>query len=212
MCGPIALMVPGAKGKNRIFAIILYHSGKILSYTLIGALFGLSTAFITSFKVQSIITISAGIVIGILAFTPSILNYLEKRGFTAFNSLINFKNKLASSLEKDRIEYGFYIGFFNGFIPCGLVYIAAIGAMAQNSMLEAALYMVFFGLGTMPFLSVIIFASSYLKKKFSAQAQKIRILAFLLVSIFMIWKGYSNLQVAIEQPKEGEEFMICSIN
>jgi sulfite exporter TauE/SafE len=209
MCGPIAMMVPGAKGKNRFIAIGLYHGGKILAYILIGALFGLFTAFITSFKVQAIITISAGAVIGILAFTPAVLNYMEKKGFTAFNSLINFKNKLAKSLDKDKLEYGFYIGFFNGFIPCGLVYIAALGAMVQGSMIESAGYMALFGLGTVPFLSMIIYASSLLKKKFSMHASKIRFAAFLMVSIFMIWRGVSNLNVAIEQPKEGENFQIC---
>ncbi|MCB9224764.1 MAG: sulfite exporter TauE/SafE family protein [Crocinitomicaceae bacterium] len=209
MCGPIALMVPGAKGKNRWVAIGLYHGGKILAYMLIGAFFGLFTAFITSFKIQAIITISVGAVIGILAFTPAVINYLEKKGFTAFNSVINFKNKLAHSLDKEKLEYGFYIGFFNGFIPCGLVYIAALGAMVQGSIITSAGYMALFGLGTIPFLSVIIYASSYIKKKFSRYTPRIRFAAFLLVSIFMIWKGISNLNVAIEQPKEGENFQIC---
>ena len=203
------MMVPGAKGKNRWLAIGLYHGGKILAYILIGALFGLFTAFITSFKIQAIITISAGIVIGVLAFTPAVLNYLEKKGFTAFNSVINFKNKLARSMDKEKLEYGFYIGFFNGFIPCGLVYIAALGAMVQGSVIESSLYMAFFGMGTMPFLSAIIYASSLIKKKFSAHAHKVRFAAFILVSAFMIWKGISNLNVAIEQPKEGENFQIC---
>ena len=113
-------------------------------------------------------------------------------------------------MEKDRLEYGFYIGFLNGFIPCGLVYIAALGAMVQGNLLDSSLYMVFFGLGTVPFLSAIIYASSYLKQKFSFQAQRLRTAAFLVVGAFMIWKGISNLQVEFEQPKEGENFEICA--
>ena len=135
---------------------------------------------------------------------------MERKGFTAFNSLIKFKNRLAKSLDKEKIEYGFYIGFLNGFIPCGLVYIAALGVMVQGSVLESSLYMALFGLGTVPFLSVIIYASSYIKKNFSMQAQHVRFVAFLIVSIFMIWKGISNLTIEIEQPKEGESFQICA--
>ena len=206
------MMVPGSKGKNRVIAAGLYHIGKILSYALIGVLFGLFTAFITSYKIQSWITISAGIFIGILAFTPAILNYVEKKGFKAFNRIIRFKNKISKALDKNKAEYGFYIGFFNGFIPCGLVYIAAIGAMVQPTVIESVLYMVLFGIGTVPFLALTIFTSGFLKERFRLHSNKIRTAAFIGISIFMIWKGYSNLDVEKEPPQEGEAFEVCSAN
>ena len=209
MCGPIAMMVPGSKGKNRVVAAGLYHFGKIMSYALIGSLFGLFTAFITSLKVQSWITISAGIFIGILAFAPTLLNYVERKGFKIFNGLINFKNKISKALNKNKAEYGFYIGFFNGFMPCGLVYIAAIGAMVQPSVIESVGYMVLFGLGTIPFLSLAIFTSGFIKERLRLHSSKVRTVAFIAISIFMIWKGYNGLKIEIEQPQEGEDFQIC---
>ena len=209
MCGPIAMMVPGSNGKNKILAALLYNSGKILSYILIGVFFGLATAFITSFKIQSVITIAGGALITLLAFTPAILNLAEKRGFKFFNSFINFKNKLSQSIDKNRLEYGFYIGFLNGFIPCGLVYIAAIGAIVQPTILDTTLYMVFFGLGTLPMMSAVILTSSLLKNKFKLHSNKIKFAGFLLVGCFMIWKGVSNYNVDIEAPKEGETFQVC---
>lgn len=210
MCGPIALMVPGAKGKNRWLAIALYHGGKILSYALIGALFGLFTAFVTSLKVQSIITISAGVLIGLTAFLPALLNYLEKRGYKAFNGLINFKHQLSQALNKERIEYGFYIGFLNGFIPCGLVYIAAVGAMVQPTFLESIAYMAVFGLGTVPFLGALIYASSYFKSKMGRYAPQIRMAAMVIVSAFMIYKGVNGLNVEMNQTAAGDDFQICA--
>lgn len=211
MCGPIAMMVPGSKGKNRVIAAGLYHLGKIFSYALIGTLFGMFTAFITSLKVQSWITISAGVLIGILAFTPTLINYIEKRGFKFFNKLIQFKKRISSELNKNKAEYGFYIGFFNGFMPCGLVYIAAIGAMVQPSIIESVGYMALFGVGTIPFLSIAIFTSGFLKERFRLHSAKIRTVAFVAISIFMIWKGYNGLKVEIEQAKEGENFQICHV-
>jgi len=209
MCGPIAMMVPGSTGKNRLAAALLYNGGKILSYVLIGLFFGLATAFITSFKIQSIITILGGAIITLLAFTPAILNLAEKKGFKLFNSVINFKNQLSQSLDKNRLEYGLYIGFLNGFIPCGLVYIAAIGAIVQPNLLDTALYMVFFGLGTLPMLSAIILTSSLLKSKFKLHSSKIKFAGFLLVGCFMIWKGISNYNIQFEAPKGNETFQIC---
>ncbi|UKN01486.1 sulfite exporter TauE/SafE family protein [Paracrocinitomix mangrovi] len=209
MCGPIALMVPGSKGKNKLIAAGLYNLGKVSAYVLIGLLFGLFTAFIDSFKVQAIITISVGVVIGLLALIPSILNYAEKKGFKLFSTLINFKNKLSQVVAKHRLDYGLYIGFFNGFIPCGMVYIAALGAMIQPSLLESVLYMVFFGIGTMPALSAVILASGFIKSKLKFNPAKVRLVAFLLLSAFMMYKGISQLNTKIEQPKEGDHFQIC---
>ncbi|MBD3637338.1 MAG: sulfite exporter TauE/SafE family protein [Crocinitomicaceae bacterium] len=210
MCGPIAVMVPGSKGKNKWIAMGLYHLGKITSYVLIGAFFGLFTAFITSFKIQAVITISAGILFGIIAFAPAILNYIEKKGFKFFNSVIHFKNKLANSLNKNSAEYGLYIGFFNGFIPCGMVYMAAIAAMVQPSLIESSLYMVLFGLGTVPLLTLAMYTSGFLKRKLLMRSVSIRTAALVFISIFMIWKGISHLNTQIEQPKEGENFQICA--
>lgn len=209
MCGPIAMMVPGSKGKNRFIAALLYNSGKILSYVLIGLLFGLATAFITSFKIQSIITIAGGLLITLLAFTPTLLNLAEKRGFKLFDSVINFKNRLAQNFDKDRVEYGLYIGFLNGFIPCGLVYIAAIGAIIQPNLIDTTLYMVFFGLGTVPVMSAIILTSSLLKNKFKLHSSKIKFAGLVIVGCFMIWKGVSNYNIQFEAPKDNQTFQVC---
>ena len=209
MCGPIALMIPGAKGKNRLFAILLYHGGKILAYVAIGSMLGLVTVFITSFKIQAIITISAGILIALLAFIPAILNYIERKGYHFFSPFIRIKNQLAKALNKNKIEYGFYIGFLNGFIPCGMVYLAAIGSLAQPSLVDGMIFMAFFGIGTMPFMSVLIFASSYFQDRFKKIAVPLRTIAFVAVGFFMIWRGVADYNTALHPPRLAEEFMIC---
>ena len=209
MCGPIALMVPGSKGKNRIYSILLYHGGKILAYLLIGLLFGILSVFVTSFKVQAIITIAVGVLMGLIAFLPAILNRVEKKGSEIFRPLVRIKNQMAKALNKNRLEYTFYIGFLNGFIPCGMVYLAALGAIAQVNILDSMLFMVFFGLGTMPFMSALIFASNFFKQKFSRLIVPMRTLAFCAVGLFMIYKGVASFQMEISEPKLGESFMVC---
>lgn len=209
MCGPIAMIVPGAQGKNRIYSILLYHSGKTLSYVLIGSLFGLFGVFLSSLKVQSVTTIIVGIIMILLAFLPVILSRLEKGGFKLFSSYFQLKSKLTKMLEKDKLEFSFYIGILNGFIPCGLVYTAAIAALAQSSAAEGALFMLAFGLGTAPFLSLIIFASDFIKNKMRSRASIYRTLAFCLVGGFMLWKGLNAYQIEIDSAKQGDHFQIC---
>lgn len=210
MCGPIALMIPGSKGKNRITAISLYHGGKILAYLSLGSVFGMVPAFIDSFKVQATITISVGILMILLALIPMLLNKMERSGFKIFSSYFNLKNKLAQALNKDKVEYSFYIGFLNGFVPCGMVYMAALGAMSQPNFIDSTLFMLFFGLGTLPLMSVFLFTAGYFKSAFQKHAPKLRMAAFLIVGLFMIWKGTSHFNDSIEAPKEGEAFEVCA--
>ena len=209
MCGPIAAMVPGSKGKNRITAALLYNSGKLLSYIIIGLFFGIFTAFITSFKIQSIIMISGGLIISIFAFTPAILSLIEKQGLKTLNSVFSLKAKMSQSLDKNRLEFGFYIGFLNGFIPCGLVYVAAIAAINQPSPVDTALYMLFFGLGTLPVLSAIIITSSFVKEKLSTYASKIKFAGLFIVGCFMIWKGISNYHTDLKEPTTSDTVNVC---
>ncbi len=209
MCGPIALMVPGSKGKNRIFTLLLYHGGKIVTYVIIGSLIGVFSAFITSFKIQAIITIGVGAAIAVLAFAPSLLNRVERKGYQFFSPLVRIKNQLAQALNKQKLEYSFYIGFLNGFIPCGMVYVAALGSLAQPNVGEGMLFMVFFGLGTMPFMSLLLFASSYFGNQFRKIALPLRTVAFIGIGCFMIWRGVSDYHTALHPPRLGESYMIC---
>ncbi len=44
----------------------------------------------------------------------------------------------------------FLIGILNGFLPCGLVYVALAGAIASGNAISGAAVMILFGLGTVP--------------------------------------------------------------
>ena len=211
MCGPIAMVVPGAKGKNRIYAILLYHSGKILSYALIGSLFGLFGLFLGSLKIQSVVTISVGILMVLIAFLPVILNRLEQKGFVLFSSYFRFKQKLSRLLDKDKVEFAFYIGLLNGFIPCGMVYMAALAALTQASVTDSILFMVLFGLGTAPFISLLIFFANYLRSKIQKRAVMLRTAVLFLVGLFMVWKGFNSYSLDLQSAKAGDHFQICEV-
>lgn len=212
MCGPLAMMVPGSKGKNRLVAMGLYFYGKTLAYLSIATLFGLIPALIDSFYVQTCITISAGILMLLLALLPSLSNRFEKGGFSVFNKFFNFKRRLTQALSKDKTSYGFYIGFLNGFMPCGLVYIAALGAMSQTSFADSILFMLLFSVGTMPLMSGLLIAAGYFKPMFQKYSSTIRAVGFILVGVFMIRQGVIHWQHHVEKPKIGEDFVGCTVD
>lgn len=63
------------------------------------------------------------------------------------------KSRLGIALNKNSLDTFLSVGFLNGFLPCGLVYVAVFGALATNgNFLYGALYMILFGLGTIPMM------------------------------------------------------------
>jgi len=209
MCGPIMLMIPTGNGKQKRLSLILYHSGKLLTYIVIGALFGLIVARLYNYNIQSILTILSGSLLLIFAFIPKVLNTIEKKGYKIFNSVIKFKNGLAKALNKNKTEYSFYIGFLNGFIPCAMVYSAAIVALSQKTFMNSIIFMIFFGLGTIPLLTLFYLTANRFKKSLSKYANSFRIGSFFIIGLFLIWRGVYFLNQNIPQEKAGSNFEIC---
>ena len=210
MCGPIALMVPKGKSSNKYLPLGLYHLGKIIAYALVGLGMGSLTMFFTSFDFQAVILILAGIVMILIAIFPIVLNRIENKGSKFFAPVNKLKIQMRSALNKERSEYAFYVGFLNGFIPCGMVYLAGIGAMAQTNIFNGILFMVFFGLGTLPFMSVFILISQRIKSTFVKNSRRLRTVGLLLIGLFMLYRGYSNLNQDLQQDDlKGKAFHVC---
>ena len=210
MCGPIALMIPTGNGKQKWLSLFLYHFGKILTYLIIGTFFGLIVGGLNSYHTQVLFTFISGGLLILFGTLPSFLNLVEKKGYSFFNKVIHFKSKLAKSLNKNKIEYSFYIGFLNGFLPCAMVYSAAIIALAQKSFMNSLTVMLLFGLGTIPLLSLFYYFSTKLKSKFSKYANSFRTFSFIIVGLFLIVRGFYFLNQEPPTPKEaGNGFKIC---
>jgi sulfite exporter TauE/SafE len=64
---------------------------------------------------------------------------------------------------KDRSMQSFFtLGYLNGFLPCGMVYVALFGAIAMQTAASGSLYMLVFGLGTLPLMSSVSVLSNRL--------------------------------------------------
>lgn len=72
MCGPIALMLPVSRTNEglKFFQILLYNAGRILTYMLIGLLFGLLGESIASFGFQQHLSIVIGSIMLLSVLIP----------------------------------------------------------------------------------------------------------------------------------------------
>jgi len=81
------------------------------------------------------------------------------------------------------------IGFLNGFLPCGLVYIAVFGAIAAGNIAQGSLYMVLFGAGTIPLMTTAVYFSGFLKGNRKQKIQKLIPVFVVLMGTLFILRG-----------------------
>ncbi|WP_194778489.1 sulfite exporter TauE/SafE family protein [Pararhodonellum marinum] len=151
MCGPIALAI-SAKEKSQYYSRKLaYNFGRTVTYTFLGAIIGMLGFSLSLVGIQQWVSIGMGVLILIMAF-----NYKKAEALLAkagwFGIIFKLKNALGSRLNPKQSGSYFIIGLLNGFLPCGMVYMALVASLALQNPLQGAFYMFFFGLGTIPLL------------------------------------------------------------
>ena len=170
MCGPIAFMLPVDRENKakQVLQIISYHLGRLFTYSLIGLLFGFLSKGFYFFGFQQ----QLSIIVGALMILSIVLPSTFKRynfSKSIHKLMIKVKSSLGKELQKKENNTFFTIGFLNGLLPCGLVYMAVFGAVATGNVLSGSLYMFLFGLGTVPLMTTVVylgnFTSGFLRKR-----------------------------------------------
>lgn len=191
MCGPIAFMLPLDR-KNpvkKFLQIMAYHSGRFISYATVGAIFGLLGRgfFLSGYQQQLSITI--GILMVVIVLLPKgILNQIQITK-PVYRFISGVQAKLGKLLKKRNVSALFSIGILNGLLPCGLVYTAVFGALAVGSPLKSGLYMILFGVGTLPLMSAAAYIGNFLNAGLRKRIQKVVPVFVVMVGVFFILRG-----------------------
>ena len=152
MCGPIAIALPVPKSNNLSFVTgrLLYNLGRVVTYSFLGAVFGLlgSRLVISGFQQSVSIVLGVAIVIAVL-IPPKYKSKISQHKFVQKITL-PLKSGISDLFKRGTFSAMFLIGILNGFLPCGLVYVALAGAIASGDAISGSAVMILFGLGTVP--------------------------------------------------------------
>lgn len=96
----------------------------------------------------------------------------------------------------------FFIGLLNGFLPCGLVYLAIAGAIGTGSVYLGIAFMVLFGLGTIPMLLFISLLGNLLSNAIRIRVNKFIPFLIIFIGILFILRGLSLGIPYISPPAE----------
>ena len=167
MCGPVVGALSVGETRKGILHHLLYNLGRITTYTILGAMVGLSGSFLVLAasieQLQRAIMIIAGLSIILMGLSTAEWLPLPspKKGCTPGNSLMQ---KIMTLFKAPRSIGTYYpMGIVLGFLPCGLTYTALLAAARAAmeahhpfaGMLQGALMMMLFGIGTAPALILV---------------------------------------------------------
>lgn len=191
MCGPIAMIVPVDRNNpaKKMLQILTYHFGRISAYAAIGLLFGLIGKGLFLAGMQQRLSILTGMAMIVVVLVPEKLFARYNFSKPVFKILSAMRSKLGSQLKDKRFSSIFLIGLLNGFLPCGMVYVALFGAIAMQHAGFGVLYMFFFGLGTVPLMSGVVYFHSLLTIPFRNKIQKMIPYAVVCIGILFILRG-----------------------
>lgn len=206
MCGPIAFLLPVNRQNNWIKAgqIFLYHLGRILAYSTIGVIFGLVGKSFSLFGLQQQLSIAIGVLMILVIVVPS--RYLNKFHISrpVYKLISKVKSALGKELKKKTPDTFLTIGFLNGFLPCGLVYMAVFGAVASGNAVQGSAYMALFGMGTIPLMTTAIYISSVITASVKKNIRQILPVLVVLIGCWFIFRGM-GLGIPYISPKPAVE-------
>lgn len=186
MCGPLVLSLDLSGTRAGLGGHLAYHSGRILTYAVLGALAGwLGTGvnvLIAIDRVSNRAAVVAGLLMilaGLILFGAVKSNRLVQIGTNS--TVARFGGRLLRT--RARLVTGMVLGL----LPCGLIYGALLKAIATASPLSGAASMAAFGLGTAgPLLGLGAF-SSVLTQRF--RSQKLAAVGIALMGVVLVWRG-----------------------
>ena len=191
MCGPIAMMLPVDRNNEakKVTQIITYHIGKLTAYGILGLIFGLLGRSFYLAGMQQQLSIIVGVLMIVVALVPE--KIFAKYNFSkpVYKIISKVKSSLGQQFKNKSYKSLFTIGLLNGFLPCGMVYVAIFGAIAMQSVSLGVLYMLLFGIGTIPMLTAVIYISNVLSFSFRGTLQKIIPVVAVVIGMLFIIRG-----------------------
>ena len=202
MCGPLVVSLSlNLRDKNFFLPHLLYNLGRIVTYSILGGVMGLTGSFTLVAShiagIQKIVMILAGILIIIMGLAMS--------GWIRFGSIFGdsyhpggFVSKGFGRLSRIKSPAAYFpIGLLLGLLPCGPVYTALLAAAgagmnaggAGEAVLKGMGVMTCFGLGTVPALLLVAKLANMGWVKKREMIYRIGAILMIAVGVYFVIQG-----------------------
>ena len=195
MCGGISLSqsIPDKKDRKKSFIRpVLYNLGRVVSYTVIGAVLGTvgyfiggGSAVLVPLTLQGLVKIVAGGIILIMGLRLiGDFSWLQRLSVPLPKGLIKAVGRVSAKAKTP-----FIIGLLNGFMPCGPLQAMWLIALAGGSPIKGALSRFVFSLGTLPLMLGLGSLVAALGKKFALTVQSVGAVIVAVMGLALLTQG-----------------------
>ncbi|MFO1501332.1 MAG: sulfite exporter TauE/SafE family protein [Verrucomicrobiota bacterium] len=187
MCGPLALALPGSDGPRMPFWLgrLGYNVGRLTAYALLGLIFGAVGQTVALTGWQRWASLVTGAVV-LLAWIPKRRRRVQ---LPVVRAVAFLKSLFGPLLQRRGFSALYALGILNGFLPCGLAYVAGASALALGSVPAAAAYMVIFGLGTVPMMLSIGLLGRNVQLALRLRFQRLIPVCAVLLGLLLVLRG-----------------------
>ena len=201
MCGPIAIALPlhGDTKTKKLFGGILYNLGRTVTYAVMGVIFGSIGQSLGALGFQRWVSIITGSLMISTVFFPGIFKLdlgTKRKGFSLVNQVKIGLRKLFSTKTFASL---FFIGLLNGLLPCGPLYSALIISTGTGHISDSVMFMIMFGLGTMPLLLLVTIIGNFISIKVRNKISKSLPVLIFIIGVLFILRGL-NLGIPFLSP------------
>lgn len=193
MCGPLILGAiqsqPSRNKYDRLFQLLKYNFSRAFAYALLGM--GIASIGQLNFlgNLQQTLSILGGAVL-ILLFLASL--DIEKALFAlpGFKKLYSGLHKRIGQFFLNRKKTSVWVfGFFNGLLPCGLVYLALAASLMADNVWQSGWFMFLFGISTSPILIGLVLGHHRISMAWKAKISNVIPIFQLVVGLILVYRG-----------------------
>lgn len=176
---------------HKLYPHLLYSAGRVLTYTLLGELFGLlgsTLGFVSSFRqFQGGLMLFAGLIMIFMGL--DFAGFFPSLSPNSFPGVSKFKNLVRGMVNRVNPGNIFGLGLVLGFLPCGMVYAVAAKAAATQSIIGGGLTMLFFGIGTIPAMVLTGIGAHLLSGKLRSRLYKVAAILVIILGVVTVAKS-----------------------
>ncbi len=199
MCGPLVILAGARYPRQGIASAplhLLYHSGRILVYGLMGlaagALGGALGKAAALARIPGLLSILVGLTVilagmSYLGWLPFWRRSVHSGGW--------WQGTMKQLMKTPGNRGIFLLGMLNGLLPCGLVYETLLIAAASAKPLTAGLGMLIFGMATIPALLAFGVGAQMLSMRVRQRLVWVGGIFVILVGFYLVLRGAAGLGI-----------------
>jgi uncharacterized protein len=176
---------------GRLLGSLLYNLGRISTYALMGALFGLLGQGFIMAGFQQTVSVALGVLVILGVALPAAFVHKLSPNHLISRAIAQVKMRMQKLFAIRSYPSMFFIGSLNGLLPCGMVYLGIAGVTAMGNPAQGAAYMLLFGLGTWPVMVMVTFFGQWISLGVRNKIRTAMPIMMVVMGVIFILRGFS---------------------